>query len=47
MPKSRHRSLVDYSQREGSLKESHPNIIIFTNEKAQEHPIPELFKVKK
>ena len=22
-------SLVDYSQREGSLKESHPNIIIF------------------
>lgn len=24
-------SLVDYSQREGSLKESHPNIIIFTN----------------
>ena len=26
-------SLVDYSQREGSLKESHPNIIIFTNEK--------------
>lgn len=23
-------SLVDYSQREGSLKESHPNIIIFT-----------------
>lgn len=40
-------SLVDYSQREGSLKESHPNIIIFTNEKTQEHPIPELFKVKK
>lgn len=27
-------SLVDYSQREGSLKESHPNIIIFTNEKS-------------
>lgn len=31
-------SLVDYSQREGSLKESHPNIIIFTNEKSSGTP---------
>ena len=33
-------SLVDYSQREGSLKESHPNIIIFTNEKNSGTPYP-------
>ena len=31
-------SLVDYSQREGSLKESHPNIIIFTNKKSSGTP---------
>ena len=31
-------SLVDYSQREGSLKESHLNIIIFTNEKSSGTP---------
>ena len=36
-------SLVDYSQREGSLKESHLNIIIFTNEKSSGTPYSEAF----